>query len=79
MASKGVSGVLEPGAMAAQGFTVERTDGAGNAVEHVAFEQCPWMCAQVRRLRSDDEPGKIVHNIVRCQSFSPFRPLRIRA
>jgi hypothetical protein len=45
-------------------LTVQGPDGAGNAVQHVAFEHRPGPPGQVRRPRPDDEAPKIVHNVV---------------
>lgn len=41
---------------------VQGTDGAGDAVQHVALEQGARPPRQVGRLRADHEAGQLVHN-----------------
>jgi hypothetical protein len=52
-------------------LTAQGTDGAGDAVQHIAFHQRERTSGQVGPLRADDEAGQFVHNVVLCHAFSP--------
>ena len=51
-------------------LTVERPDRAGDAVEHVVFQQFTCPPGQVRRLGRDDEAGQFFHDILMRQGLA---------